>query len=234
MSCPPLCPPEKNRFPWLFVALSGVSVRSSRYPALRQPDKHCRTASRSGPGALRAQGTSTGAGRRQRQRPVGPAACPYRDDRTVTIGTVGPNRIATTGTLSEPTIPVSPQAAEPTVPERESVQEAFRGALLCQRVRKSSLPGKARGFRVQEDTVKRHAGLDVVMAFDGVPIGIGDGLAEDGRLPGGLPRTRAAARRGRDVSTPRPSRPPPRGGPSTDAPAGRPRPRCVPQACRRR
>ena len=29
----------------------------------------------------------------------------------------------------------------------ESVQEAFRGVLLCQGVRKSSLPGKARGFR---------------------------------------------------------------------------------------
>ena len=69
-----------------FGTLADVSVRSSRYPALRQPDKHCRTASRSGPGALRAQGTSTGAGRRQRQRPVGPAACPYRDDRTVTGG----------------------------------------------------------------------------------------------------------------------------------------------------
>ena len=69
-----------------FGTLADVSVRSSRYPALRQPDKHCRTASRFGPGALRAQGTSTGAGRRQRQRPVGPAACPYRDDRTVTGG----------------------------------------------------------------------------------------------------------------------------------------------------
>ena len=43
------------------------------------------------------------------------------------------------------------------------MQEACRGALLCQRVRKSSLPGKARGFRVQEDTVERHANLDVVM-----------------------------------------------------------------------
>ena len=29
----------------------------------------------------------------------------------------------------------------------KSVQEAFRGALVCQGVRKSSLPGKARGFR---------------------------------------------------------------------------------------
>ena len=45
----------------------------------------------------------------------------------------------------------------------KSVQEAFRGALLCQGVRKSSLPGKARGFRGQEDTVERHASLDVVM-----------------------------------------------------------------------
>ena len=68
------------------VSVTVLSVRASRYPALRQSDKHRRTASRSGPGALRAQGTSTGAGRRQRQRPVGPAACPYQDDRTVTRG----------------------------------------------------------------------------------------------------------------------------------------------------
>ena len=33
-----------------------VSVRSCRYPALRQSGKHRRTASRSGPGTLRAQG----------------------------------------------------------------------------------------------------------------------------------------------------------------------------------
>ena len=39
---------------------------------------------------------------------------------------------------------------------------AFWGALVCQRVRKSSLAGKARGFRGQ-DTVERHDGLDVVM-----------------------------------------------------------------------
>ena len=43
------------------------------------------------------------------------------------------------------------------------MQAAFRGVLLCQGVRKSSLPGKARGFRGQEDTVERHASLDVVM-----------------------------------------------------------------------
>ena len=44
----------------------------------------------------------------------------------------------------------------------ESVQAAFRGGLVCQGVRKSSLPGKAGGFGVQ-DTVERHAGLDVAM-----------------------------------------------------------------------
>ena len=44
----------------------------------------------------------------------------------------------------------------------KSVQAAFRGALLCQGVRKSSLPGKARGFRGQ-DTVERHDALSVVM-----------------------------------------------------------------------
>ena len=43
------------------------------------------------------------------------------------------------------------------------MQAAFRGALVCQGLRKSSLPGKAGGFRVQEDTVERHGGLDVVM-----------------------------------------------------------------------
>ena len=42
------------------------------------------------------------------------------------------------------------------------MQAAFRGVLVCQGVRKSSLPGKARGFRGQ-DTVKRHDGLSVVM-----------------------------------------------------------------------
>jgi hypothetical protein len=42
------------------------------------------------------------------------------------------------------------------------VQAAFRGVLVCQGVRKSSLPGKARGFRGQ-DTFERHDGFDVVM-----------------------------------------------------------------------
>ena len=42
------------------------------------------------------------------------------------------------------------------------MQAAFRGVLVCQGVRKSSLPGKARGFRGQ-DTVERHDGLSVVM-----------------------------------------------------------------------
>ena len=45
---------------------------------------------------------------------------------------------------------------------RKSVQAAFRGVLVCQGVRKSSLPGKARGFRGQ-DTFERHGGFDVVM-----------------------------------------------------------------------
>ena len=41
------------------------------------------------------------------------------------------------------------------------MQAAFRGVLVCRGVRKSSLPGKARGFRGQ-DTVERHDGLGVV------------------------------------------------------------------------
>ena len=28
VTCPPLCPPEKNRFPWLFVAVSGRLARN--------------------------------------------------------------------------------------------------------------------------------------------------------------------------------------------------------------
>ena len=46
----------------------------------------------------------------------------------------------------------------------KSVQAAFRGVLVCQGVRKSSLPGKARGFGGQEDTLEQMAmvvrGLD--------------------------------------------------------------------------
>ena len=42
------------------------------------------------------------------------------------------------------------------------MQAAFWGVLVCQGVRKSSLPGKARGFR-GHDTVERHDGLSVVM-----------------------------------------------------------------------
>ena len=34
MSCPPLCPPEKNRFPWLFVAVSGRLARTELRPLL--------------------------------------------------------------------------------------------------------------------------------------------------------------------------------------------------------
>lgn len=49
-----------------------------------------------------------------------------------------------------------------------------------------SLHGKARGIRGQ-DTVEHHGGFDVVVAFERVPIGIGDGLPQDSRVPGGLP-----------------------------------------------
>ena len=45
---------------------------------------------------------------------------------------------------------------------RKSVQEAFRGVPACQGPGNPSLPGKARGFRVQE-TFKGHGGFDVVM-----------------------------------------------------------------------
>ena len=43
------------------------------------------------------------------------------------------------------------------------MQEAFRGVPVCQGRGNGSLPGNARGFRGQ-DTVKRHGGLDIVMA----------------------------------------------------------------------
>ena len=55
------------------------------------------------------------------------------------------------------------------------MQEAFRGVLACHGPGNPSLPGKARGFRGQ-DTVERHGG------FDGVPIGISDGLTENRRF----------------------------------------------------
>jgi len=61
-----------------------VSVRSSRYPAFRQSGKHRPHSEPIRSGAFPAQGHSTGAGRRQRQRPVGPLPCPYRVHRTVT------------------------------------------------------------------------------------------------------------------------------------------------------
>ena len=37
MSCPPLCPPEKNRFPWIFVAVSGQLARTELRPRPRTP-----------------------------------------------------------------------------------------------------------------------------------------------------------------------------------------------------
>ena len=43
------------------------------------------------------------------------------------------------------------------------MQEAFRGVLVCQGVRKSSLPGKSWRIQGGQDTVERHGGLDVVM-----------------------------------------------------------------------
>ena len=74
------------------------------------------------------------------------------------IGTIGPDRIATTGPLSEPTVPVSPQGGDLRSLRGKSVQEAFRGVLVCQGPGNRSLPGKARGFRGQ-DTVERHGGF---------------------------------------------------------------------------
>ena len=77
------------------------------------------------------------------------------------IGTIGQDRIATTGPLSEPTIPVSPQAARPAVSEREIGAGGVPGC-SGRGLEIAAAPGKARGFRGQ-DTVERHAGLDVVM-----------------------------------------------------------------------
>ena len=59
-------------------------------------------------------------------------------------------------------------------------------------MRKSSLPGKARGFRVQEDTVERHASLDVVMEKivqweQENPASNGRGMIDDFRLRGSRP-----------------------------------------------
>ena len=57
------------------------------------------------------------------------------------------------------------------------MQERYRRVMACQGPRSRSLPGKARGFRGQ-DTVEPHRDFGVVMAFDGVPIGISDELAK--------------------------------------------------------
>ena len=82
---------------------------------------------------------------------------PPRLARTVTIGTIRPDRIATTGPLSEPTIPDSPQAAGPAVPEREIGPGAVSGC--------SAMPGSEKvqparqSWRIQggQDTIERHA-----------------------------------------------------------------------------
>ena len=59
----------------------------------------------------------------------------------------------------------------------KSVQEAFWGALLCQGVRKSSLAGKAGGFRGQ-DTIERYA-----VKGEGEGSGGGDGGARGALSP---------------------------------------------------
>ena len=65
-----------------------VSVRSSRYPALRQSGKHRREQRAHPVRAPSLRRDIDRAGRRQRQRPVGPLPCPYRVHRTVTCGRV--------------------------------------------------------------------------------------------------------------------------------------------------
>ena len=61
-----------------------VSVRSCRYSALRQSGKHPSNSEPIRCGRPPCAGASTGAGCRQRQRPVGPLPCPYRLHRTLT------------------------------------------------------------------------------------------------------------------------------------------------------
>ena len=119
-------------------ALPPVGVRRGRSP--RQPQ--CITLGRLAPRhyAVRRRPRCPRLARR------GGAAC----ERGAGGGTVGRDRIATTpqcGSLSGPAIPVSPQAARPAVSERGIGAGGVRGVLVCQGVRKSSLPGKARGFR---------------------------------------------------------------------------------------
>ena len=67
-----------------------------------------------------------------------------RLDRTVTSGRLAPTQWRP---LSEPPFRFPHRRRDLRSLRRKSVQEAFRGALLCQGVRKSSLPGKAGGFR---------------------------------------------------------------------------------------
>ena len=69
----------------------------------------------------------------------------------------------------------------------ESAQEAFRGALLCQGVRKSSLPGKAGGFRGGQDTVERFPvasrAIETSVMGEGEGSGGGDGGARGALSP---------------------------------------------------
>ena len=67
-----------------------------------------------------------------------------RLDRTVASGRLAPTEWRP---LSEPPFRFPHRRRDLRSLRRKSVQEAFRGALPCQGVRKSSLPGKAGGFR---------------------------------------------------------------------------------------
>ncbi len=59
--------------PWI-----RVSVRPARYPGVTAVGQASSNSEPIRSGRPPCAGTSTGAGRRQRQRPVGPAPCPYR------------------------------------------------------------------------------------------------------------------------------------------------------------
>ena len=125
--------------------------------------------------------------------------------RTLAIGTVRPDRMATMGPLSEPTIPVSPQTAGPAVPERGIGPGCVSGCPGMPESEKVQPARQSWRFQGDQDTIERHAGLDVVMekidqweqaipsrerepAAAGVMEGPGESSPRSGVRRGGAPR----------------------------------------------
>ena len=109
--------------------------------------------------------------------------------RTVTIGTIRPDRMATTGRLSEPALPVSPQATRPAVPERGICPGGVSGC--------AAMPGSEKvqparqSWRIQggQDTVQRFPvasrAIEVSVMGEGEGSGGGDRGARGALSPVG-------------------------------------------------